>query len=201
MSADDAIGPRPRATGEASRRQIRATLLDALARHAQTAGEGVLRQQLEARRQAWLVLDAAVPPLAGAEVAEPKARAVRPPLADLLDGFAAAHPAGTDAYPELPELEQFRRNWDALHARRQLERTLAPAPADAGPLNSSVLARRAIALMQSASPAYLRHFIDYADTLAWLESLRADGVLPASVDAARSPSGTKPAARRASRRR
>lgn len=199
MSADDAIGPCPPATGETSR-QIRATLIQVLTRHAQAAGEGVLRQQLEARREAWLAGDAVALPLV-IEEAETKAGAGRPALASLLDDFAAARQVDSDAYPELPELEHFRGRWDALHARRQLERTLAPAPADAGPLNSSVLARRAIALMQSASPAYLRHFIDYADTLAWLESLRADGVLPASADATRSPSGAKPAARRASRRR
>ena len=186
MPADDAIGPRPHATGEASR-QIRATLLDALARHAQAAGEGVLRQQLEAKREAWLA--GALPP--AVVEAEPRAgAAVRPVLAGLLDELAAARPVGNkEAYPELPALEHFRRCWDALHARRQLERTLAPAPADAGPLNSAVLARRAIALMQSASPDYLRHFIDYADTLAWLESLREDGVLPAADEPAARPAG------------
>jgi hypothetical protein len=201
MPADQAIGSCLPSAGAASRR-IRATVLQALARRAQAAGEGALRQQLDARREAWLAGDAAALPPAAVE-AEPDEDAVQPAsLAGLLDELAAARPAGNkEAYPELPALEHFRRCWDALHARRQLERTLAPAPADAGPLNSAVLARRAIALMQSASPDYLRHFIDYADTLAWLESLREDGVLPASADAPRSSSGTKPAARRASRRR
>ena len=189
MSADDAIGPCPPATGEASR-QIRATLIQVFTRHAQAAGEGVLRQQLEARREAWLAGDAAaLPPVV--EEAEPKAGAGRPALGSLLDDLAAARQADSDAYPELPALEHFRRDWDALHARRQLERTLAPAPADAGPLNSSVLARRAIALMQSVSPEYLRHFIDYADTLAWLDLMQGQGGIERTKPAPKSGAAKK----------
>lgn len=199
MRDDDAKHQYKLAPGAASQR-IRATLVEVLARRARSAGEGALRRQLQARGEAWRARDAQASPLP-AEAAGPAQAGLRSPLAGLPDALAAASPAGTDAFPELPALEHFRQCWDALHARRQLERTLAPAPADAGPLNSAVLARRAIALMQSASPGYLRHFIDYADTLAWLENLREDGVLPASADASRPPPGAKPTARRTSRRR
>ena len=48
---------------------------------------------------------------------------------------------------------------------------MAQTPTDAGPLNSTALAGRAIALMRELSPAYLRAFLAYVDDLAWLEQM------------------------------
>ena len=44
--------------------------------------------------------------------------------------------------------------------------------ADGGPLNSAVLVQRMLDTMQATSPGYLRHFIDYVDTLSWLQALQ-----------------------------
>ena len=80
-------------------------------------------------------------------------------------------------YPHLPALEDFRRLRSRQRAREQLRATLQPPPAGAGPLNSASLAHRALALMRTASPGYLRHFMGYLDTLSWLEQMDASAGL------------------------
>jgi len=76
-------------------------------------------------------------------------------------------------YPQLPMLDQVRREWSALRSEVQVRRSLrAEAPADGGPLNSAVLVQRMLDTMQATSPGYLRHFIDYIDTLSWLQALQ-----------------------------
>ncbi len=51
-------------------------------------------------------------------------------------------------------------------------------PANAGPLNSSSLVHRSLALMREVSPGYLRHFLSYVDALAWPGQLGGDGAVP-----------------------
>ncbi|MDG2523998.1 DUF2894 domain-containing protein [Stenotrophomonas sp. HITSZ_GD] len=101
------------------------------------------------------------------------------PLAPLLGRLAAARRAqgaeDTEAMPPLPALAEFRRLWGELLGERRLRQSLAPQPADAGPLNSGVLVHRAIAHMRATSPEYLRHFLAYADHLCWLERFQARG--------------------------
>ncbi|MGE6333294.1 DUF2894 domain-containing protein [Stenotrophomonas sp. NPDC077659] len=76
-------------------------------------------------------------------------------------------------YPQVPMLGQVRLEWSELRSELQVRRTLrAEAPADGGPLNSAVLVQRMLDTMQAASPGYLRHFIDYIDTLSWLQALQ-----------------------------
>lgn len=70
-------------------------------------------------------------------------------------------------------LEQARQHWDALHAERQLQQSLAPASQEAGPLNSTALARRALAQLRRTSPGYLRHFLAHADLLVGLDAVLA----------------------------
>nr|WP_223176420.1 DUF2894 domain-containing protein [Stenotrophomonas cyclobalanopsidis] len=83
-------------------------------------------------------------------------------------------------YPQLPMLDQVRREWSALRSEVQVRRSLrAEAPADGGPLNSAVLVQRMLDTMQATSPGYLRHFIDYIDTLSWLQALQ-DGAASAA---------------------
>lgn len=98
-------------------------------------------------------------------------------LAPLLGRLAAArHAQGTadaQGVPQLPALAEFRRLWGELLGERRLRQSLAPLPADAGPLNSGVLVHRALAHMRATSPDYLRHFLAYADHLCWLERLQA----------------------------
>ncbi len=83
-------------------------------------------------------------------------------------------------YPQVPMLDQVRREWSALRSEVQVRRSLrAEAPADGGPLNSAVLVQRMLDTMQATSPGYLRHFIDYIDTLSWLQALQ-DGTATAA---------------------
>jgi len=86
-------------------------------------------------------------------------------------------------YPRVPMLDQVRREWSALRSEVQVRRSLrAEAPADGGPLNSAVLVQRMLDTMQATSPGYLRHFIDYIDTLSWLQALQ-DGAATAAKTA------------------
>ena len=62
--------------------------------------------------------------------------------------------------------------WTEVRADGQLRQSLQLAPENGGPLNSGVLVNRSLKLMRDTSPAYLRHFLAYIDTLAWLDQLR-----------------------------
>ncbi|WP_427925768.1 DUF2894 domain-containing protein [Stenotrophomonas maltophilia] len=76
-------------------------------------------------------------------------------------------------YPQVPMLQQVQREWSELRSELQVRRSLrTEAPADGGPLNSAVLVQRMLDTMQATSPGYLRHFIDYVDTLSWLQALQ-----------------------------
>ncbi|WP_066096456.1 DUF2894 domain-containing protein [Xanthomonas massiliensis] len=185
---------------------MRLRLVRALARRAQDL-QGEARAQLE-RRLAGL-LDT-LPPVAGdagpdhagsGAAGDPPAHAGRAALRTLLDRIdserqAVGAGAPGNGFPALPLLDEFRRRWDGLRAESQLRQSLAPADEEAGPLNSVVLVRRAIALMRDSAPGYLRHFLAYADALTGLEQLRASARAPAGEAAApaankrKSPRGT-----------
>lgn len=115
-------------------------------------------------------------------------------LAAMRRGQGVAEVAGS---PQLPALAEFRQLWSELLGERRLRQSLAPVPADAGPLNSVVLVHRAIALMREASPEYLRHFLAHADHLCWLERLH-DARVPsaAAAGAGRRATSRKPRKRR-----
>jgi len=81
-------------------------------------------------------------------------------------------------YPELPMLGEFRQLWSRLRTESQLRQSLQPAPTNAGPLNSSALVHRSIALMRELSPGYLQHFLGYVDALSWMEQMGGGSVLP-----------------------
>ncbi|MBJ7515426.1 MAG: DUF2894 domain-containing protein [Stenotrophomonas sp.] len=94
--------------------------------------------------------------------------------ADGLAGLVRQLEAGSISlphYPQLPALQPMRDAWQQLHADSRLRIALEQTPAEGGPLNSTVLVHRMLDAMQALSPEYLRHFIAYADTLAWLEQL------------------------------
>jgi hypothetical protein len=77
----------------------------------------------------------------------------------------ATHPA---APAELKAPSCFRDTWSKLRVDQQFHQALADEPENAGPLNSHFLVLRALRLMRDISPAYLKHFMDYADALLWL---------------------------------
>lgn len=94
-------------------------------------------------------------------------------------------------YPQVPMLDDVRREWSELRSELQVRRSLrTEAPADGGPLNSAVLVQRMLDTMQATSPGYLRHFIDYVDTLSWLQALQ-DGAA-SSGDSAKPKRTRKP---------
>jgi hypothetical protein len=97
----------------------------------------------------------------------------RGPLGELAACLAEAAAArdGASAYPELPAVGEFQKIWSRVRTESQLRRSLQPSPENAGPLNSSALVHRSLALMREVSPVYLRHFLSYVDDLAWLERL------------------------------
>lgn len=109
-------------------------------------------------------------------------------LADLLarqaaarDGEAPAAEATRDASapPALATLDEFQQIWSQVRVQSQVRQSLKQAPTGAGPLNSSALVHRSIALMRELSPGYLQHFLAYVDDLAWAEQLGAAGMVTA----------------------
>ena len=132
----------------------------------------------------------------------------RPPSTpgDLLDTLAAWREAReADAavtglpraseWPGLPALATFDSLTANLRQREHMRRALAPAPADAGPLNSRALVSRTLQLMHAQSPGYLRHFTAYVDALAALQALQQASA--SATDAGHGSAGTKPARKRA----
>ncbi|MFJ1300805.1 DUF2894 domain-containing protein [Pseudomonadota bacterium AL_CKDN230030165-1A_HGKHYDSX7] len=190
---------------------LRRQLADTLERRAQTL-EGEARTQLEARVAA-LRASTADNPASATDALAPDGEAPQndappspgplapdtSPLAQLLAAFAApgdtrpaehaAHPG--HRYPELPLLDQLRELWSHLSADQQVRHSEALVPDNAGPLNSSHLVHRSLALMRELSPEYLRRFLLYADALSWMEQLDS------ALTAAREPAAKKGAARSA----
>ncbi|KAF1016864.1 MAG: hypothetical protein GAK31_00123 [Stenotrophomonas maltophilia] len=127
-------------------------------------------------------------------------RKPQPPL-DGLRALVRDLDAGSHSlphYPQLPALEAIRQQWSQLRSEQQVRRSLqASPPTDGGPLNSAVLVQRMLETMHEASPGYLRHFIDYVDTLSWLQQLQdtpASSGDSAKPKRTRKPRATKPAA-------
>lgn len=160
---------------------IRAQLIAAMERR--TAGlDGEARRALDTRLAKQRALDVDAPG------GTPDAHATPPqpsPLQELVDHLARGASPEHAAYPDVPALADFRQLWSTLRADSQLKQSVAHTPTDAGPLNSTALASRAIALMRELSPAYLRSFLAYVDDLAWLEPLGSAGSVTASGAPAR----------------
>lgn len=112
-------------------------------------------------------------------------------LRELVADLAREASPGT-AYPDIPALADFRQLWSTLRADSQLQQSVAHAATDAGPLNSTALASRAIALMRELSPAYLRAFLAYVDDLAWLEQMDHPGASAGSVATRKKRTRRKP---------
>jgi len=96
--------------------------------------------------------------------------------------------------PPLEALDEFQQIWSQVRTQSQVRQSMEQAPTNAGPLNSSALVHRSIALMRDLSPGYLQQFLAYIDDLAWLEQLGASSG-PVIKDA------PAPAAKKRSRRK
>lgn len=150
---------------------IRARLIAAMEQRATALG-GAARRALNARLAELRALDAGAPD-EGPQAHATPVQASR--LRELVEPLARHAAPGRATYPEVPALADFRQLWSTLRADSQLQQSVAPTSIDAGPLNSTALAGRAIALMGELSPAYLRSFITYLDELAWLKQLESPG--------------------------
>jgi hypothetical protein len=168
---------------------IRARLIAAIEQRA--AGlDGEARRALDTRLAELRSLDADAPAAAAEANATPPHSS---PLRELVEQLARDTLPGRAAYPDVPALADFRRLWSTLRADSQLQQSIAHTAADAGPLNSTALASRAIALMRELSPGYLRPFLAYVDDLAWLEQFnRAGAVTVAGATTARKRGRRKP---------
>ena len=98
------------------------------------------------------------------------------------------------AWPELPALTGLHALAGTLRNRGHVRRALAPAPIDAGPLNSGALVLRMFRLMHAQSPGYLQHFTAYVDMLAALHALERT---PEPAATGQKSAGTRPARKRA----
>ena len=95
--------------------------------------------------------------------------------------------------PLMPVLDEFQQLWSRIRIDSLLRQCLDSLPEDAGPLHSSVLTYRAMALMQDISPDYLQHFIAYVDVLTWMEPLSGTSTV---VEPVRAASKRKPGRRK-----
>jgi hypothetical protein len=95
-------------------------------------------------------------------------------IAGQASGATAHQPS---SYPELPVIDYFRETWSKVSTNRQLRQSQEDVPENAGPLNSSHLAHRALSLMRELSPGYLRQFLSYVDALSWMEQINSVGMV------------------------
>ncbi len=71
--------------------------------------------------------------------------------------------------PELKSLDRFRGTWAKGAADAQVDKALARAPDNAGPLNSHLLVLRSLAALRELSPEHLHGVLAQLDALLWLE--------------------------------
>ena len=186
---------------------IRFHFIEALERRA-ASREGEVRRILDDRlselMQAYADdLEKATSSSENAEEPASSRLPVRGALGELIDRMTnRAAPCASDpasdgeapqpsAFPELAALDEFGKIWSQLRAESQLRQSLEQAPENAGPLNSSALIHRSIALMRELSPEYLQHFLSYVDALSWMEQMNGSGAVVAKGIPARSTSSRK----------
>ena len=111
-----------------------------------------------------------------------RAAANESPLAALVRELEArtccdAIEADPGAPRELKSAQHFREQLTDFSIARQVDEALAQWPENPGPLNSHFLVLQAFDTLRDRAPRYLRHFVEYLDTLFWLESI--DSASPA----------------------
>lgn len=104
-------------------------------------------------------------------------RAATGPTPGLLEDIGSAS--------ELKSVRGFGEVWSRISAERQVVQALGRGPDNAGPLNSHMLILRALTLMRSLSPDYLRRFLAQMDTLLWLDQANRQTALSAPRPARR----------------
>lgn len=109
------------------------------------------------------------------------------------DPAAPAHFAAAVPMPELRTVQRDRDTWARLRLDEQLARSQQQAPDNPGPLNSHLLALRALRAMHELSPAYLSRFAAQVEALMWLDGAK---VRPPAAAAGPKAGGRKGVARR-----
>jgi len=140
---------------------VRRRILLALARRVATQPPGLLRDKLVAKLRER----------ASRQQVEQLVRAsamLANPLAELLSQLQ------TDAGQELRQVRIHQSTWRRLKIASHIAEVSAPVPVHLGPLNSQVLASRALQQLQSLAPDYLHRLLTQMDTIAALAPLRAD---------------------------
>ena len=72
-------------------------------------------------------------------------------------------------FSDLKSYHLFKESSVKLHADHLVAQAIDGVPDNAGPLNAHRLAVNSLEMMKDISPAYLRRFVSYMDTLLWLE--------------------------------
>lgn len=159
--------------------RVRFCFIEALARRAAAVQEGAARTLLDSKVSKLLAayaddLDRAgthttvTVTVADGFTASARCEPAASALAQLLDYVASRT---TSTYPTLDALEYFRTLWSELSAGTQLRWSLEQVPDNAGPLHSSSLVHRSLALMHELSPRYLQCFLSYVDALSWMDEM------------------------------
>lgn len=170
--------------GLATRAPDRWLLLSGLRAKAASA-EGVLTQVLWQRFQ-WHAQEALA--RLGSDCAAGTSQADATQVGrSAMAGLLAQLEQATDGSHVLKAVEGLRDTW----ARRDMETRVSVAietlPDDCGPLNSRALVTRSLKTMEELSPAYLERFVNYVDTLLWLQAASARGAKAESAEAGKKP--------------
>lgn len=108
----------------------------------------------------------------------PEVRVISP-LSDLLAALKApgheqkpSTPGQETQFAESEDLKSLRTGrsaWVRLRVDHEVARSSRAADEALGPLNSQWLILRSLQRLQALAPAYLEHFVKYAEALHWLE--------------------------------
>jgi hypothetical protein len=154
--------------------------------------EGVMRQVLWQRfvRLGQETLDR-LSAVAGSEPAERSAlaSAVQKQRSDLA-GLLAPLEQASDGSHVLKAVEGLRDTWAKRDMETRVSVAIETLPDDCGPLNSRALVTRSLKAMEELSPAYLERFVNYVDTLLWLQAAASRGARTESPEAGRKPAKT-----------
>jgi hypothetical protein len=140
------------------------------------AVRAVLQPRLDAGVTAYADAWHAAQTAAGRPAAAPAPASAHADVRRSLAALGARADADVDTaapWPPLRSARRFADTWALVHAESQVRHALGRGPANAGPLNPHLLMLRALRQMRDLSPAYLRHFLTYADTLLTLDTAAA----------------------------
>lgn len=96
-------------------------------------------------------------------------------------------PTDTGSPSDMKSVRRFSQVWSRISAEQQLAKALTRGPETAGPLNSHKLMLRAMSLMHTLSPDYLRRFLAQADAVLWLEHMNQQSAIKDSKPAPGKP--------------